>query len=249
MNGLVRVVVVGEDWMVGRAVQRTLESAGYTVSDVVVCTDEALAAAAGDGPVTAYAGAGSGGGDRALESAGGVDPAGGAGTRHASGRIGQPTPPGAPALRPAGYVITPIREGQLLSAVATGAAHTHPAAETAPPPETPGSPAAGATPAAERATGPAGATDAGQDDPRRRVPDVASAVARHARARGGPGVLTAREDEVVRLLLSNGRVRSIAEHLAISPHTVRNHLRSVFRKLGVHSQVELIRTLTAHMTG
>jgi DNA-binding CsgD family transcriptional regulator len=59
--------------------------------------------------------------------------------------------------------------------------------------------------------------------------------------------LTARELEVVRLLLSNGRVVSIAEELNVSPHTVRNHLRSVFRKLGVHSQVELIKALTSHM--
>ena len=56
--------------------------------------------------------------------------------------------------------------------------------------------------------------------------------------------LTPRELEVVRRLLANGRVRSIAEQLQISPHTVRNHLRSIFRKLGVHSQVELIRVCT-----
>ncbi len=57
--------------------------------------------------------------------------------------------------------------------------------------------------------------------------------------------LTPRELDVVRRLLDNGRVASIAEMLEVSPYTVRNHLRAVYRKLNVHSQVELIRRLTA----
>ncbi len=32
----------------------------------------------------------------------------------------------------------------------------------------------------------------------------------------------------------------IAELLEVSEHTVRNHLKSIFRKLEVHSQAELV---------
>lgn len=52
--------------------------------------------------------------------------------------------------------------------------------------------------------------------------------------------LTTREREVVRLLMDNHRVPAIAEALFISQHTVRNHLKSVYRKVGVGSQTELI---------
>lgn len=53
--------------------------------------------------------------------------------------------------------------------------------------------------------------------------------------------LTAREIEVVDLLLLGHRVATIASMLFVSPHTVRNRLKSIFPKLGVHSQVELVR--------
>lgn len=243
MNGSVRVIVVGDDWMIGRAVQRTLESAGYTVSDVVVCTDEALAAAARDGSAAAYPHAGPDGKPRPLPPGQGENTPRGDVARDAVARGGAPAAPGAPA-QPAGYVITPIRDGRLLSAVATGAAQGRLPAALGARFELSGAFAAGSPPDARSATG---ASPGILDEPRPRVPDVVSAVARHARAAGAEGALTAREHEIVRLLLSNGRVRSIAEQLDISPHTVRNHLRSVFRKLGVHSQVELIRKLTAHM--
>ena len=52
--------------------------------------------------------------------------------------------------------------------------------------------------------------------------------------------LSAREMEVLRLLLEGRRVSSISRALEVSPHTTRNHLKSIFRKVGVHSQDELI---------
>jgi DNA-binding NarL/FixJ family response regulator len=39
------------------------------------------------------------------------------------------------------------------------------------------------------------------------------------------------------------RVPSIAAELYVTQSTVRNHLSSVFSKLGVHSQAELLRQL------
>lgn len=53
-------------------------------------------------------------------------------------------------------------------------------------------------------------------------------------------LLSRRERDVVIQLLQGHRVVSIAELLDVSEHTVRNHLKSIFRKLGVHSQAELV---------
>src|SRR5688572_19855290 len=53
-------------------------------------------------------------------------------------------------------------------------------------------------------------------------------------------MLTRREREMLELLLDGGRVAQIAKGLFLSQHTVRNHLKSIFEALGVHSQGELI---------
>lgn len=56
----------------------------------------------------------------------------------------------------------------------------------------------------------------------------------------GPPAATPREREVLDLLLKGLRVASIGRRLGVSPSTVRNHLKSLFRKARVHSQAELI---------
>jgi PAS domain S-box-containing protein len=63
---------------------------------------------------------------------------------------------------------------------------------------------------------------------------------RSGRTHPGLERLSRREIEVVRLLLLGDRVPVIAKQLFISQSTVRNHLSSVFRKLRVTSQQELI---------
>lgn len=52
--------------------------------------------------------------------------------------------------------------------------------------------------------------------------------------------LSARERDVLRALVAGRRVRDIARSLGISLHTARNHLKAVLRKLGAHSQSEVI---------
>jgi DNA-binding CsgD family transcriptional regulator len=47
--------------------------------------------------------------------------------------------------------------------------------------------------------------------------------------------------EILTQILSAHRVPQIAESLHISQHTVRNHLKSIFEKVGVKSQAALIR--------
>lgn len=53
--------------------------------------------------------------------------------------------------------------------------------------------------------------------------------------------LTQRERQVAECLRTGGRVPTIAKNLGISVHTVRNHLKSIFRKTGLRSQEELAR--------
>lgn len=53
-------------------------------------------------------------------------------------------------------------------------------------------------------------------------------------------MLSNREAQVVRLLLSGLRVPLIARQLHLSSSTIRNQLSMVYRKLGVNSQQELI---------
>jgi DNA-binding CsgD family transcriptional regulator len=53
-------------------------------------------------------------------------------------------------------------------------------------------------------------------------------------------LLSPREREVARLLAAGFRVRQVGERLYLSQNTVRNHLKNIFTKLQVSSQVELI---------
>ena len=75
-----------------------------------------------------------------------------------------------------------------------------------------------------------------------------AALTRHAEYPGGPvdrrhpalADLSRREIETLEHLLVGERVSTIAANLFISEHTVRSHLKSVFRKTGTSSQAELV---------
>ncbi len=55
------------------------------------------------------------------------------------------------------------------------------------------------------------------------------------------GALTAREQEVMRLLAEGFSAKEVAERLFISPKTVENHRTNIMKKLDLHSSIELIR--------
>ncbi|MOA60859.1 putative HTH-type transcriptional regulator [compost metagenome] len=58
--------------------------------------------------------------------------------------------------------------------------------------------------------------------------------------RFGQGVLTARECEVARLLLEGHSNRTASQRLRIAPGTVKVHRRSLYGKLQIGSQSELL---------
>jgi|RhiMethySRZTD1v2_1073278.scaffolds.fasta_scaffold00040_100 DNA-binding NarL/FixJ family response regulator len=66
-----------------------------------------------------------------------------------------------------------------------------------------------------------------------------------ANAPGSPKAvrITAREREIIQGLVCYRRLSTVASELGISVHTARNHLKSTFRKLNLHSQDELLRFL------
>lgn len=55
--------------------------------------------------------------------------------------------------------------------------------------------------------------------------------------------LSAREREVATAFVEHRSLSAVSRALCISPNTVRGHLASIFRKLGVRSQVELVAKL------
>jgi DNA-binding CsgD family transcriptional regulator len=57
--------------------------------------------------------------------------------------------------------------------------------------------------------------------------------------------LTQRERQVVAALVAGLDTRAVTERLFISRHTVQDHLKSVFAKLGVHSRRELLARFSA----
>jgi PAS domain S-box-containing protein len=58
--------------------------------------------------------------------------------------------------------------------------------------------------------------------------------------------LSGREKEVLYLLVQGKAARDIAETLCISYATVRNHLQTILRKLGVHSQRQAVKLALEH---
>jgi len=55
-----------------------------------------------------------------------------------------------------------------------------------------------------------------------------------------PSPLSKRETEILRLLCNGMNYRSIATELFLSSHTVKSHVKNIYRKLHVHSRAEAV---------
>lgn len=60
-------------------------------------------------------------------------------------------------------------------------------------------------------------------------------------------LLTRREREVLACMAEGLTRTSIAARLALSPHTVRTHVRNILAKLGVHSTPEAVALVAKHV--
>jgi PAS domain S-box-containing protein len=60
--------------------------------------------------------------------------------------------------------------------------------------------------------------------------------------------LTPRQSEVLRLLQQGRSTKQIAQELHLSTETVRNHVRHIFRALGVNSRLEAVAVARHHVS-
>ena len=65
-------------------------------------------------------------------------------------------------------------------------------------------------------------------------------VTRSEQGAEGVGALSKREREVLSLVAEGLNNRAIAARLFISENTVKNHIRNIHEKLGVHTRMEAV---------
>jgi DNA-binding NarL/FixJ family response regulator len=214
------ILVAEDDQLLAATLRRILERAGYRVLPSTRTGGEVLAALERDKPDLVLLDVGLDGSD-GIEVAYDVRKRSDVPIVFVSGRSDDATLRRVRGTNPAGYVVKPFSDPQIRAAVeiALQAPRSSRASE------------------AERALA--------------RIAEIVGSGgwALHA----PPGLanlpelatLSVREREVLELLVSHLRAPAIAQRLGISPLTVRNHLKAIFRKLGVSSQQELLDRVVA----
>jgi DNA-binding NarL/FixJ family response regulator len=216
------IMVVEDEWIVARDVQQQLQSHGFAVAEPVASGDEALGIAARQRPDLVVIDIGLAGGTDGLSLAerfrrGSNPPQ----VVMLSARSDSDAMIRACSAGASGYVVKPFQGAQLLSAVLVGLAR-------------------GRQERAERE---------GRRQAASSLQAIAADMVRNLDHDDGErrasllSQLSTREQHIVHLLAEHHRPRSVATELGISYHTVRNHLRRIFRKLNVTSQSALLRAL------
>lgn len=223
------IVVVEDDPLVVRAVRQCLERGGYPAPRCASTAADGLALIAEQPPALVLMDIALAGPLDGVAAAQRLRPEQHIALVYLSAHADERTLERAAATAPSGYVLKPFERGQLLCTVRMALARRRSDLEEATRQErlqrglrSLGSLVADleADAAAARHRGAGG-----------EVPE--GAVARLSR-------LTRREWEVARGLYMEGRVAALASALSLSEHTVRNHLKAIFRKLHISSQQELL---------
>ncbi len=76
--------------------------------------------------------------------------------------------------------------------------------------------------------------------PKRQVTQIAKLLETAARPLRPADTLTRREKTIISYLMQGWHNREVAQHLSISEQTVKNHLRSIYDKVGVSDRLELV---------
>lgn len=63
---------------------------------------------------------------------------------------------------------------------------------------------------------------------------------RETAGRAGSGILSPREIEIVRMVAGGLRNKELAQRLGVSEGTIKIHLHNIYKKLKVHSRLELV---------
>ncbi len=73
-----------------------------------------------------------------------------------------------------------------------------------------------------------------------RTPLIAGKEVQPVDTSSGPSSLSARELQIARAYSGGASYRQVAEQLFIAPTTVRTHLQTIYRKLGVSTKLDLL---------
>ncbi len=230
------ILIVEDEWVVARDMQRCLEDAGYRVAGTVSSPEEALQKIASDPCDLVLI-------DIVLGAHDGIDLAAQLRDRdlpfvYVTAHTDPDTLARAKETAPLGYVVKPFDDRQLRSTIELALHISEQRKREGAGPEAPNvvhARVAALEHGMQKIAELVKELGMAPPDTERHRPEVEAIL----------GQLSARERQIVELLLASRRVPGIAATLGISPHTVRNHLKAVFRKLGVHSQealLELLRT-------
>jgi DNA-binding NarL/FixJ family response regulator len=227
------VLIVEDDWLVANGLREMLRQSGHRVIGVASRADQVEPLVRAHAPALALV-------DIRLARGGdGIAVARdllGGGTRvvFTSAHADEATLARAREVGAHGFVVKPYTQKQLRAAIAVALGERAPAASA-------DEAALELLQAAQQALAGAARALAGRAAPM----EVAVRLKPDARLAS----LSEREREVVLGLLEHRRVPAIAAHLGVSAHTVRNHLKSIFVKLRVSSQQELLDQLIDRSPG